>query len=76
MKMLKKIICFSLFVFLMVMPSFLMAQPDPDPSDLCPNPRDPECPIDNGTVLLIAAVIGIASVKAFKYSNLSKKAMV
>jgi hypothetical protein len=68
----KKIISFVIIFVLLAMPTMLMAQP----VDLCPNPADPDCPIDSGTVFLIAAVIAIAAVKAFRYSNFSKKAMV
>jgi hypothetical protein len=73
MKMFKKITLFVITIVLLVaMPTLLMAQP----VDLCPNPADPDCPIDSGTVFLIIAVIGIAVVKASSYNNMSKKAMV
>ena len=73
MKMRKKIVSFVIIAVLLVIPSILMAQ---GPTDLCPNPADPDCPIDSGTVFLVATVIAVAAIKAYKYGNEQKKALV
>ena len=76
MKMYKKIIYFVIITMLLVTPTILMAQPPDDiPPDKCPNPNFPDCPIDSGTVFLVAVVIAIASIKAYKYGNEQKNAL-
>jgi hypothetical protein len=75
MKIKKIIIPFVIIAVLFFMPSILRAQP-PTPDNLCPDPKDPDCPLDSGTILLMATAIGIAGIKAFKFRDQSKKAIV
>jgi hypothetical protein len=66
MKAIKKLIPLAVLVMFLVVPSLLIAQPPPDP---CPDPQLPDCPIDSGLVLLIAAAVLIALKKAFDYKK-------
>jgi hypothetical protein len=68
MKFLKQHIRFSLLLCaLAILPSLLQAQP----TDPCPDPLDPDCPIDSGVIVLIAGVLVIAAVKTVNYKKLS-----
>ncbi len=65
MKAIKKLIPLAVLVIFLVVPSLLIAQP----TDPCPDPGAPDCPIDSGLVLLIAAAVLIALKKAIDYKK-------
>jgi hypothetical protein len=68
MKFLKQHIIFGLLVFILaILPSLLQAQP----VDPCPDPADPDCPIDSGVIVLIVGVLVIAAAKTVNYKKLS-----
>jgi hypothetical protein len=59
---------FSIFFLMLafaIVPAISFAQ---DPEDPCTAPEDP-CPIDNGVVFLMAAVVCIAAKKTYDYRN-------
>ncbi len=66
MKKLRRLISIVIIIAFLVIPSILIAQPPPDP---CPDPMDPDCPIDSGLVFLMAAVILIALKKAYDFKK-------
>jgi hypothetical protein len=69
MKFMKKSIVFGFLVMVMAfIPSVLQAQIDPPP-DPCPDPGDPDCPIDSGVVLLMAGAVAIAAKKTYDYKR-------
>jgi hypothetical protein len=67
MKFMKRSIVFGFLVMAMaILPGVLQGQPPPDP---CPDPNDPDCPIDSGVILLITGAVVIAAKKTYDYKK-------
>ncbi len=61
MKFFKQILLsFLLLISIMILPNLLYA----GPGDPCVDPFDPDCPIDDNVIILIAGVILLAAIKA------------
>ena len=56
-------------------PKELKAQGPFDPIDPCTDPADP-CPIDDGVYFLLAAGIGAAAYKTYKYKRVNTPSII
>ncbi len=62
--------CSLMIALLITFPFLIIAQP----SDPCPDPNLPDCPIDSGVVFLVAAAFAVALKKAYDFKNSIKSA--